>query len=87
MNDEFDEILYANFKNDDLIIWIVNLMKIFHQVHDLSNQIIVFEILHTNEFFFSCHYVHVKTTLNDDRRYYKKRNDDRWKWLTNDVIV
>jgi hypothetical protein len=38
-------------------------------------------------FFFSCHHVHVKTTLNDDRRYYKKRDDDRWKWSTSDVNV
>ncbi len=25
------------------------------------------------KFFFSCHHVHVKATLNDDRKYYKKR--------------
>jgi hypothetical protein len=41
----------------------------FHQVHDLSDQIIVFEILHTNEIFFShvilCTWKRHWTTIED----------------------
>ncbi len=39
------------------------------------------------KFLFRTQLVHAKTTLSCDRRYYKRRVDDRWKWSTNDVIV
>jgi hypothetical protein len=38
-------------------------------------------------FLFRAHLVHAKTTLSDDREYYRKCDDDRWKWSTNVMIL
>jgi hypothetical protein len=39
------------------------------------------------KFLFRTQSVHAKSTFSCDRRYYKKRVDDRWKWSTNDMTV
>jgi hypothetical protein len=36
-------------------------------------------------YLFRAQFVHAKTTLSCDRRYYRERDDDRWWWSTNDV--
>ncbi len=38
-------------------------------------------------FLFHAQFVHAKVTLNSDRTCYREYDDDRWKWLTNDVTV
>ncbi len=39
------------------------------------------------KFLFRIQFVHAKTTFSCDRRYYKRRVDDRWEWSTSDVTV
>jgi hypothetical protein len=41
------------------------------------------KFFHWLRFLFRVHLVHAKTTLSDDREYYRKCDDDRWEWSAN----